>query len=248
MSAPSKSKIRLDVLLVDRGLEDTRARAQSRILSGDVIVNDHLVDKPGTQVKKDVEIRFKKQSLPYVSRGGLKLAKALELWPTNIQDLTCLDIGSSTGGFTDVLLQAGAKKVYAIDVGTNQLAWKLRQDERVDVREKTHILKVEPADLDPLPKIIVCDVSFISLTKILQKAFELGAEGCRYYLLIKPQFELSPAQIEKGGIVRDPIHRKTAVNAVLHCAEEFGLNLAGISESPITGADGNIEYITCFTK
>lgn len=248
MTTTSKSKIRLDVLLVERGLVETRSRAQAQIIAGDVVVNDHLADKPGSQVERDAEIRFKKTSLPYVSRGGFKLAKALEIWPIDISGKICLDIGSSTGGFTDVLLQAGAKKVYAVDVGTNQLAWRLRQNDRVDVREKTHILKVNREDLKPLPQVIVADVSFISLKKILKKAFELGSQSSRYYFLIKPQFELSPAHIEKGGIVRDETFRKLAVDGVLQKASEIGLHLLGFEESPITGTDGNVEYISCFER
>lgn len=241
-------KKRLDVTLVDRGLESTRARAQARILAGDVIVGEHRVDKSGHLVSDTDSIRLKDNSLPYVSRGGLKLEGALKAWPGPIKDAICLDVGASTGGFTDVLLQNGAKKVYAVDVGHNQLAYSLRIDPRVEVLEKTHILKIPDGFFEPKPSIAVIDVSFISLHKVLPAVFKLLAESALIYALIKPQFEVGPELIEKGGIVKDQAAREQARDKILKLGKQLGLQLIGCQESPITGTDGNVEYLACFVS
>lgn len=239
---------RLDLLLVEKGLVDTRTRAQARILAGDVIVEDQCVNKPGTLVEEKAAIRLRNNSLPYVSRGGLKLKAAIERWPAPIQGAVCIDVGASTGGFTDVLLQEGAKEVYAIDVGYNQLAYSLRQDPRVHVMERTHILRMNPQSLKVMPNIGVVDVSFISLTRVLPKLCELIAVPGTIYALIKPQFEVGPEFVKKGGIVRDEKARLDAVLRVLELGKQLGLNDDGFIESPIQGADGNIEYLVAFRK
>jgi len=239
-------KQRLDVLMVEKGLEKSRAKAQARILAGDVVVGDHRVDKPGYLVSKDAPIRFKNQSLPYVSRGGLKLKAAIEHWPSPIENAICIDVGASTGGFTDVLLKAGAKKVFAVDVGHNQLAYSLRQDSRVVVCEKTHIVHVPVGTFEPKPFIAVVDVSFISLEKVLPKLILHLAKNAFVYLLIKPQFEVGPDFIEKGGIVRDQLVREKSRDKILDKAKDLSLKLLGCCESPITGTEGNVEYIAAF--
>ncbi len=240
-----KPKKRLDLVLVERGLENSRSRAQARILAGDVIVGDHRVDKAGHLVGESDTIRLKDNSLPYVSRGGLKLEAALKAWPTQVQDKICIDIGASTGGFTDVLLQSGAKSVYAVDVGTHQLAYSLRQDPRVRVFEQTHILKVPVGTFDPKPSIAVMDVSFISLERVLPAVLKHLEHPATIYTLIKPQFEVGPGFIEKGGIVKNQAAREAARDKILKLAEGLGLKIIGHQESPIQGTDGNVEYLAC---
>jgi len=247
-SPGASKKVRIDVLLVERGLCETRAKAQARLLAGEVVVDDQRVDKAGTKVPANAEIRFKGESQPYVSRGGLKLERALELWPIDVKGKICVDIGASTGGFTDVLLRRGATRVYAIDVGYGQLAWSLRQDERVVNLERTHIGKLEPGALDPAPEIAVIDVSFISLTRVLPACVLHLAPTARVYALIKPQFEVGREHVGKGGIVRDEAARRACVDAVIATAAECGLTCLGIDESPIRGADGNVEYVSCFVR
>ena len=236
-------KERIDILLVQRGLCATRSRAQARIMAGQVIVDDHRIDKAGTKVSVESEIRLKGKDLAYVSRGGLKLEGALKAWPIELDGLIALDVGASTGGFTDLLLQGGAKQVYAVDVGHNQLAWKLRQDPRVVNLERTHIAKLEVGSLAPAPSLAVIDVSFISLRRVLPATLPHLEPGGRIYALIKPQFEVGRDRIGKGGIVRDAGARDDAVAGVLAAAEELGLELLGSIESPITGTEGNIEYL-----
>lgn len=237
------AKVRLDKLLVDRELAQSRERAKALIMAGEVVVNDHRVDKPGTDVPCDAIVRLKTPDIPYVSRGGLKLAHALSHFAIDPQNLCCLDIGSSTGGFTDCLLQHGAREVHAVDVGTNQLDWRLRQHPQVVVHEQTDIRRYIPA-AGVVFMLIVTDVSFISLTKILPEVVRLGsAEGFGFVGLIKPQFELEKSKIGKGGIVRDEIFRQEAVERVCHELEGYGLALVGITPSPITGTDGNQEYL-----
>ena len=236
-------KERIDILLVQRGFCSTRSRAQSRIMAGQVIVDDHRVDKAGTKVSVEAQIRLKGKDLAYVSRGGLKLEGALEAWPIELNGVVAMDVGASTGGFTDLLLQRGAEQVYAIDVGHNQLAWRLRQDRRVINLERTHIAKLEPGSLKPAPRLAVIDVSFISLRRVLPVTLPHVAAGGRIYALIKPQFEVGRERIGKGGIVRDAQARDDAVAGVLAIGEELGLELLGSIESPITGTEGNIEYL-----
>src|SRR3989338_5735961 len=238
-----RSKKRLDLSLVERGLESSRARAQARILAGDVIVGENRVDKAGYLVSETDLIRLKANSLPYVSRGGFKLQAALQSWPGEIKNSVCLDVGASTGGFTDVLLQNGAQTVYAVDVGHNQLDYSLRIDPRVQVLEKKHILKIPECFFDPKPSVAVVDVSFISLKKVLPAILKHLAESAWIYLLIKPQFEVGPEFIEKGGIVKNQIARERALHQILDLALRLGLQIRGHRESPIQGTDGNIEYL-----
>ncbi len=241
-------KERLDILLVQRGLVTSRTRAQARIMAGDVIVNEHRVDKAGTKVPVDATIRLKGNDHPYVSRGGLKLAGALDAWPLDLSDAICLDVGASTGGFTDLLLQRGAAKVYAVDVGHNQLAWKLRQDSRVINLERIHIAKLQVGSLNPPPTLAVIDVSFISLRRVLPATLPHLAPKARVYALVKPQFEVGRERVGKGGIVRDEAARKDALDGVLAVAAELGLACLGTIASPITGAEGNIEFLAGFAR
>ena len=240
-------KERIDLLLVQRGLVDSRTRAQARIMAGEVIVNEHRVDKAGTRVPIDAQIRLKGDELPYVGRGGLKLAGALERWPMNLTGCIALDVGASTGGFTDVLLQSGAAKVYAVDVGHNQLAWKLRQDPRVINLEKTHIARLETGSLQPPPSLGVVDVSFISLRRVLPAMRPHLRGPGRLYALVKPQFEVGRDQVGKGGIVRDPAQRQQALQAIQNVGKELDMAEIGWMESPITGTDGNVEYLICWS-
>ncbi|MEC7751546.1 MAG: TlyA family RNA methyltransferase [Myxococcota bacterium] len=241
------AKERIDLLLVQRGLVDSRTRAQARIMAGDVIVNEHRVDKAGTKVPIEAEIRLKGDDLPYVGRGGLKLAGALERWPYLLEGCIALDVGASTGGFTDVLLQNGAARVYAVDVGHNQLAWKLRQDPRVVNLEKTHIARLEPDRLDPAPSLGVVDVSFISLRRVLPSMRPHLEGPGRLYALVKPQFEVGRDQVGKGGIVRDPLHRQQALEAIRQVGSDLNMVELGWMESPIKGTDGNVEYLICWS-
>lgn len=243
-----KPKTRLDHLLVERGLIENPSKARARIMAGDVIVNDHRIDKPGEKFVADVEIRLRGNSHPFVSRGGLKLQHALELWPSPIKDAVCLDIGASTGGFTEVLLLSGAKKVYAIDVGYGQLAEKLRTDNRVINMERTHILQVEKQVFVEIPTIAVIDVSFISLEKILPHVVTLLAEQATIYALIKPQFEAGIEYVEKGGIVKDPLVHARVVEKIRTQAIGLGLNVLGTDSSPILGAKGNVEFLIALQK
>ena len=236
------NKVRLDNLLVDRGLADTRQRAQALIRAGQVLVNDQPKDKPGTQVPDNIEVRIRGKKMPYVSRGGVKLAAALDAFGVDPTGRICADLGASTGGFTDCLLQRGASKVFAVDVGYGQLAWKLRQDDRVVVMERTNARHLEalpePVDL------IVGDLSFISLTKILPAIQRLSCNGADAVLLIKPQFEVGKDAIGKGGVVRDADLRSNAIEGVRKAAEEGGAICHGVIDSPIAGAKkGNIEAL-----
>jgi 23S rRNA (cytidine1920-2'-O)/16S rRNA (cytidine1409-2'-O)-methyltransferase len=239
-------KERLDVLLVQRGLVQSRTRAQARIMAGQVIVNEHRIDKAGTKVPTDATIRLKGDDHPYVSRGGLKLEGALDAWPIELKDRICMDVGASTGGFTDLLLQRGAAQIFAVDVGHNQLAWKLRQDPRVINMERTHIGKLEAGTLIPAPTFAVIDVSFISLRRVLPATVPHLAPKSRIYALVKPQFEVGRERIGKGGIVRDPQARADALQGVLDTARELGLKCLGTIESPITGTEGNVEFLAGF--
>jgi 23S rRNA (cytidine1920-2'-O)/16S rRNA (cytidine1409-2'-O)-methyltransferase len=237
------TKQRLDTLLVARGLSSTCEKARALIMAGQVVVGDHTVDKSGQQVAVDAEIRIKGGMLPYVSRGGLKLRKALDKFAIDVIGLTAIDVGASTGGFSDCLLQAGAQKVYAVDVGYCQLAWKLRQDSRVISMEKTNIRHLLPEQLDTVPDLAVIDASFIPLAKVLPATINLVKPGGRVIALIKPQFEVSKGEVGKGGIVRDPAAHERVIEAVRQTAREMGLAVGGVCESPITGADGNREFL-----
>ncbi|MBL90909.1 MAG: TlyA family rRNA (cytidine-2'-O)-methyltransferase [Myxococcales bacterium] len=236
-------KKRLDVLLIEKGLEESRSKAAARIMAGQVVVNDQMIDKPGTQVKADAHIRLKGKGLPFVSRGGLKIEGAFGHWPIPTENRICLDVGASTGGFTDFLLQKGAQRVFAVDVGYGQLHWKLQTDERVTNMERTHILKTTPDDFDETPDLCVMDVSFISVAKILPHLQTLLAPKAELVILVKPQFELSAAEVGKGGIVRDAEKRQKALKSICDKATELGLEIVGHMESPIQGAEGNIEFL-----
>ncbi len=237
------AKQRLDKLMVERGLTPSREKAQALIMAGQVVVGDHTVDKSGHQVLKDADIRIKGDVLPYVSRGGLKLRKALDQFEIDVSGLVAIDVGASTGGFTDCLLQAGVLKVFAVDVGHGQLAWKLQKDSRVINIEKTNIRYLTPEQLGETPDLAVIDASFISLSKVLPATVALVKPGGRIIALIKPQFEVGKGEVGKGGIVRDPAAHQKVIDDVSHTAQTMGLLVAGLCESPITGADGNREFL-----
>lgn len=242
------TKIRLDHLLVTKGLVENPSKARARIMAGDVIVNEHRVDKPGEKFTEDVDIRLRGNSHPFVSRGGLKLEHAINLWPSAINDAVCMDIGASTGGFTEVLLNHGARLVYAIDVGYGQLAEKLRVDQRVKNMERTHILHVSPSSFPEIPTIATIDVSFISLEKVLPQVVTLLAPQGIIYALIKPQFEAGLEHIEKGGIVKDPSIHQMVLQNIKSLAERLSLTVLGVDPSPILGAKGNIEFVMALRK
>jgi len=237
------TKQRLDKLMVERGLAPSREKAQALIMAGQVVVGDHAVDKSGHQVPLDAEIRIKGDLLPYVSRGGLKLKKALDQFGIDVNGLVAIDVGASTGGFTDCLLQSGALKVFAVDVGHGQLAWKLQQDLRVVNIEKTNIRYLTLDQLGEAPDLAVIDASFISLSKVLPPTLALLKPGGRIIALIKPQFEVGKGEVGKGGIVRDPAAHQKVIDDVSRMAQKLGLSVAGVCESPITGADGNREFL-----
>ncbi|WP_203361800.1 TlyA family RNA methyltransferase [Bacillus sp. REN10] len=237
-------KERIDVLLVERGLIETREKAKRAVMAGLVYSNEERLDKPGEKIAVDAHLQIKGNTLRYVSRGGLKLEKALQQFNVDVKDKTMLDIGSSTGGFTDCALQNGAKLSYALDVGYNQLAWKLRQDERVVVMERTNFRYVTPADLEKgMPDFATIDVSFISLSLILPVLKTLLVPGSDVIALIKPQFEAGKEQVGKKGIVREAkIHQQVIVK-IMDLALELGYDVKDLSYSPITGGDGNIEFL-----
>jgi 23S rRNA (cytidine1920-2'-O)/16S rRNA (cytidine1409-2'-O)-methyltransferase len=236
-------KIRLDQLLVERGLVENPSKARARIMAGDVIVNEHRADKAGDKFAPDADIRLRGNSHPFVSRGGLKLEHALKLWPITVKDAVCIDIGASTGGFSEVLLLHGAEKVYAVDVGYGQLAEKLRTEKRLVNLERTHILDLSADKLEPRPEIAVIDLSFISLRRILPHVLSLLSKNAHIIALIKPQFEAGRESIAKGGIVKDENARARVCAEIIDFAKSLGLEVRGISESPITGAKGNVEYL-----
>ena len=243
-----KKKERRDVLLVKRGLAESREKAKAIIMTGNVFVEEQREDKAGSTFAEDAQIRIKGTPMKYVSRGGYKLEKAMELWHVPLQDKLCMDVGSSTGGFTDCMLQNGAVKVYAIDVGTNQLAWKLRQDERVVSMEKTNIRYVTPEDIaDPIDFSSI-DVAFISLTKVLIPVWNLLKNGGRVVCLVKPQFEAGREKVGKKGVVRDKKVHEEVVCHIMTYALSMGFEILGLSYSPIKGPEGNIEYLLYIEK
>lgn len=239
------SKDRLDKVLVLRGLAETRAKAQSLILAGQVFNGQQRLDKAGLLVPLDLPLMIK-EPLPFVSRGGLKLAAALHYFQVEVADKVCLDIGASTGGFTDCLLQRGARRVVALDVGHGQLDWKLRQDARVEVRENVNARYLMAADFAERFAIVVADVSFISLTKILPVIPPLVQPAGVVITLIKPQFEVGRAEVGKGGIVRDEGAQARVVAEITAFVVSLGLAVRGVMDSPILGADGNREFLACF--
>lgn len=241
-------KQRLDTLMVERGLTLSRERAQALILAGKVRLGDQPALKAGQQVENDVQIVLLEQDHPFVGRGGLKLARALEKFSINVQNKICLDSGASTGGFTDCLLQNGARHVYAVDVGYGQLAWSIRQDERVTVMERTNLRNLTKKDLTNDITLVVLDLSFIALVKVLPTVEKLITKPADIITLIKPQFELTREQVGKGGIVRDENARVEAVTNVLTAASNLNWEHKETIQSPITGADGNVEYLAHFVS
>ena len=236
-------KERLDVLLVSRGLAPSREKAKTTIMAGDVFVNGQREDKAGTMFDTDVPIEVKGAALKYVSRGGLKLEKAMENFDCSPEGKICMDIGSSTGGFTDCMLQNGAVKVYAVDVGHGQLAWKLRNDERVVVMEKTNIRYVEPKDVEDTIEFFSVDVSFISLTKVLLPVKNLLSDKGEGVCLIKPQFEAGREKVGKKGVVRDPAVHEEVIKMVCDYVTSIGYGIRDLDFSPVKGPEGNIEYL-----
>lgn len=241
-------KKRLDVLLFERGLAPSREQAKAYIMSGEVYVDGQKEDKPGSSFPETANIEHRGQKLKYVSRGGLKLEKAMAAFPVKLDGKICMDIGASTGGFTDCMLQNGAVKVYSIDVGYGQLAWSLRNDERVVCMEKTNFRYLTPEDLEDRPDFASCDVSFISLSKILPAAFPILSEDGEMVCLIKPQFEAGKDKVGKKGVVRDPAVHEEVITNTLNMARENGFNIVGLEYSPIRGPEGNIEYLMYLTK
>ncbi|MBN2515089.1 MAG: TlyA family RNA methyltransferase [Deltaproteobacteria bacterium] len=236
------SKTRLDKLLVEREICPTRERARALIMSGAVIVEGSRVDKAGTLVAGDANITIRGRDNPYVSRGGLKLKGALETFDITVRGLVALDVGVSTGGFTDCLLQEGAKKVFAIDVGYGQLAWKLRQDMRVTLFERTNIRYFSGEGIDDTIDIVTIDVSFISLRLVIPAVLSLIRERAIILALVKPQFEAGKGEVGKKGVIRDPEIHKRVVDEIAGFAREFGCEVMGVCESPITGPAGNKEF------
>jgi 23S rRNA (cytidine1920-2'-O)/16S rRNA (cytidine1409-2'-O)-methyltransferase len=238
-------RIRIDRLLVDHGYFDSRERAQRSILAGHVLVEETVVDKPGTLVRSNAAIRVIAEE-KYVGRGGYKLEAALDHFGINPAGLVCLDVGASTGGFTDCLLQRGAGRVIAIDVGRNQLAWKIRADDRVDAREGVNARNLSPALIGTRVQLATVDVAFISLTLVLPPMFSCVEEGAAVIALIKPQFELEPCQVGKGGIVRDEQARQRSISKIRDfVVERLDREWIGVIDSPITGAKGNREFLAC---
>lgn len=238
------AKTRLDVALVERGLAETRAAAQRLVMAGLVFSGERRLDKAGQAVADETTLEVRGQPHPYVSRGGLKLERALDHFAIPVTGRIALDVGSSTGGFTDCLLQRGAAKVYAVDVGTNQLAWKLRTDPRVVSMEKTNIREVTRAEIPDPIELIVCDASFIGLRTALPAALALAAPGAHLAALIKPQFEVGKGRVGKGGIVRDPaLHDEVRETISTWLAEQPGWTVLGTTDSPIEGAEGNKEFL-----
>lgn len=241
-------KQRLDVLLVNRNLVESREKAKAIIMSGDVFVNGQREDKAGSTFPEDVQIEIKGAPLKYVSRGGYKLEKAIVKFDITLDKKVCMDVGSSTGGFTDCMLQNGAAFVYAVDVGTNQLAWKLRQDERVASMEKTNIRYLTPDQIEDSIAFASIDVAFISLTKVLLPVRELLETQGEVVCLIKPQFEAGREKVGKKGVVRDPKVHREVIEQVINYATSIGFDCLDLDYSPIKGPEGNIEYLLYLRK
>lgn len=243
-----QKKQRLDVLLVEKGLAPSREKAKAIIMAGIVYVDGNKEDKAGTTFPVNAVIEIKGKTLPYVSRGGLKLEKAMQKFPITLSGKVCMDVGSSTGGFTDCMLQNGATKVYAIDVGHGQLAWKLRNDERVVCMEKTNIRYVVPEDIDELAAFSSIDVSFISLTKVLLPVKNLLTEDGQVVCLIKPQFEAGREKVGKKGVVRDRAVHEEVIRMVIDYASSIDFYPLALDFSPVKGPEGNIEYLLFLSK
>lgn len=247
----SERHMRIDKLLVERGLAESRTKAQALVMAGVVLADEQRINKPSDTVASDANVRLKGGDDPtsrYVGRGGLKLETALRDFELNVEGLNCLDVGASTGGFTDCLLQHGAKRVIALDVGHNQLDYRLRTDARVEVREGVNARYLQPGDFETRFDLAVMDVSFISATKIMPAIVPLLQAAGRLITLIKPQFEVGRGEVGKGGIVRDPQQHARVIAEVNQAAQELGLQLKKVIESPIRGADGNLEFLALYEK
>lgn len=240
MSIPKK---RIDLMVVEKGFAQSRQRAQALIMAGKIFVNNQLVDKPGFFVSGTDTVFLKQNDIPYVGRGGLKLEKALKVYDLNIDDYICLDVGASTGGFTDCLLQHGAKKIYAIDVGYGQIAWKLRQDKRVVTIERTNIRHMDPGVIPSPVDLVTIDVSFISLKIVVPSVLKFMKKGAFIIALIKPQFEVGKGKVGKGGIVRNPALYDEVITDLTCFFSETGLECSPVISSPILGSKGNKEFI-----
>ncbi len=239
----SQKKIRIDQALHERGMAESRSKAQAYIMAGLVFCGDKKIVKSGQLISQDAEITLKGKDHPWVSRGGIKLDHAISHFAINLSGLTAIDVGSSTGGFTDVMLQSGARKVFAVDSGTNQLAWKLRQDERVIVYEQTSARILTHEHIDEAVDIIVCDASFIGLSKVLERPMEFAKDDAQLIALIKPQFEAGKHEVGKGGVVRDEMVHKRVCQEVTAWLEEQNWHVKGLTQSPITGPQGNVEFL-----
>jgi 23S rRNA (cytidine1920-2'-O)/16S rRNA (cytidine1409-2'-O)-methyltransferase len=242
------AKTRPDQLLVERGLVESRARAQALILAGLVFSGDRKIEKAGQAIADDADLTVKGRDHPWVSRGGIKLAHGLDYFGWDVAGAVAMDVGSSTGGFTDVLLSKGAAMVFAVDSGTNQLAWKLRQDDRVIVHEQTSARILTKAHITQAVDLIVCDASFIGLTKVLERPIDFATPAARLIALIKPQFEAGRAEVGKGGVVRDALIHERVCREVSDWLVGIGWAVVGITQSPITGPEGNVEFLIAATR
>ena len=236
-------KKRLDQIIVDRGLAESRTRAQALVMAGLVFSGGRKLDKPGTALAEDAAIEVRGRDHPWVSRGGIKLDHALTAFGIDVARVVAIDVGSSTGGFTDVLLTRGATRVYAVDSGTNQLAWKLRQDDRVVVHEQTSARILTAAHIPEPIDLVVCDASFIGLAKVLERPLTFVRPGGRLLALIKPQFEAGREEVGKGGVVRDPAVHERVCREVADWLTGIGWTVKGVTQSPITGPEGNVEFL-----
>lgn len=241
-------KIRLDQLIVDRGLAESKTRAQALVMAGHVYIADAKAQKPGQQIAEDADISVKGSDHPWVSRGGIKLAHALVTFDIDVTGAVAIDVGSSTGGFTDVLLTNGATRVYAVDSGTNQLAWKLRQDPRVIVHEQTSARILTDAHIPEPVDVIVCDASFIGLAKVLERPLSFARPAAQLIALIKPQFEAGRDEVGKGGVVRDPNVHQRVCDEIRMWLVEKNWTVHGLTTSPITGPQGNVEFLVWAQK
>ena len=242
------AKQRVDQMLVDRGLVESRSRAQALVMAGLVFSGETKIAKPGQQLAEDAVLDVRGRDHPWVSRGGIKLAHGLEHFGWDVTDAVAIDVGSSTGGFTDVLLQKGAARVYAVDSGTNQLAWSLRQDPRVIVHEQTSARILTETHIPEPVDVIVCDASFIGLAKVLERPLSFAKPGARLLALIKPQFEAGREEVGKGGVVRDPTVHQRVCDQVVAWLSDSGWQVAGVTQSPITGPEGNIEFLVAASR
>ncbi|WP_326524874.1 TlyA family RNA methyltransferase [Sphingomonas sp.] len=242
------AKVRADQLIADRGLAESRTRAQALVMAGLAFVGDRKIDKPGQMLPDDATIEVKGRDHPWVSRGGIKLAHALAHFGIDVRGAVAIDVGSSTGGFTDVLLTNDAARVYAVDSGTNQLAWKLRQDDRVVVHEQTSARILTPAHIPEAVDLVVCDASFIGLAKVLEVPLGFVTPGGRLVALIKPQFEAGREEVGKGGVVRDASVHQRVCREVADWLTASGWQVEGVTESPITGPEGNVEFLISARK